>query len=349
MDAAKETELLSAVTDIGGDTDCILQMLRSVKEHHKEENTMDSNLAAALLSQNNRNCNNNLWDNPWIYFVWMAMFANRGCGGGLFGGGGDCGQAAQTQMLNSLGEIKAGLVGAEMQNNQLINEVGRIAQSMGYNKDFVTAAIAQNKDAICNCCSQLQMALCTNEKETLNRLYNMEVTALQNTNMLSSKIDQCCCQTNLNIERTGNNIERLIDRTSCNTDKEILGLGTAMNSQFAQSQFNNQLQTNTILAAVAAEGDKTRDLMRQQKFDEVVRERDLAYAQLSQNAQTNNLREYMDVKLAQIFGQPYSGCCGPQYSRVGCGCNIPSAINPNGSQAYPFYVNNTQTTGTATA
>lgn len=105
MDATKETELLSAVTDIGGDTDCILQMLRSVKEHHKEENTMDSNLAAALLSQNNRNCNNNLLDNPWIYFVWMAMFANRGCGGGLFGGGGDCGQAAQTQMLNSLGEI----------------------------------------------------------------------------------------------------------------------------------------------------------------------------------------------------------------------------------------------------
>lgn len=65
MDATKETELLSAVTDIGGDTDCILQMLRSVKEHHKEGNTMDSNLAAALLANNNRNCNN-LWDNPLI-------------------------------------------------------------------------------------------------------------------------------------------------------------------------------------------------------------------------------------------------------------------------------------------
>lgn len=349
MDAAKETELLSAVNDIGGDTDCILQMLRSVKEHHKEENTMDSNLAAALLSQNNRNCNNNLWDNPWIYFVWMAMFANRGCGGGLFGGGGDCGQAAQTQMLNSLGEIKAGLVGAEMQNNQLINEVGRIAQSMGYNKDFVTAAIAQNKDAICNCCSQLQMALCQNGHDTAMQLCNVGNMVQSGTAQVVQAIQNCCCQTNLNIERTGNNIERLIDRTSCNTDKEILGLGTAMNSQFAQVQFNNQLQTNSILAAVAAEGDKTRDLMRQQKFDEVVRERDLAYAQLSQNAQTNNLREYMDVKLAQIFGQPYSGCCGAQYARVGCGCNIPSAINPNGSQAYPFYVNNTQTTGTATA
>lgn len=66
MDATKETELLNTVNDIGGDTDCILQMLKSVKEHHKEENTMDSNLAAALLSQNNRNCNNNLWDNPLI-------------------------------------------------------------------------------------------------------------------------------------------------------------------------------------------------------------------------------------------------------------------------------------------
>ena len=192
------------------------------------------------------------------------------------------------------------------------------------------------------------MALCNNEKETLNRLYNMEVTALQNTNMLSSKIDQCCCNTNLNIERTGNSIERLIDRTSCNTDKEILGLGTSMNSQFAQLQFNNQLQTNSILAAVAAEGDKTRDLMRQQQYDAVVRERDLALAQLSQNAQTANLREYMDVKLAQVFGQPYG--CGytvNPYARV-CGCgNVPSAINPNGSQAYPFYVNNTQQTTAA--
>lgn len=266
------------------------------------------------------------------------MFANRGCGGGLFGGGGDCGQAAQTQMLNSLGEIKAGLTGAEIQNNQLINEVGRIAQSMGYNKDFVTAAIAQNKDAICNCCSQLQMALCQNGHDTAMQLCNVGNMVQSGTAQVVQAIQNCCCQTNLNIERTGNNIERLIDRTSC-------ALSNSMNSQFAQSQFNNQLQTNTILAAVAAEGDKTRDLMRQQKFDEVVRERDLAYAQLSQNAQTNNLREYMDTKLAQIFGQPY-GCCGVQYARSGCGCGYPSTQNPNGSQLYPFHV--TTTTGTTT-
>lgn len=335
MDATKETELLSTVNDIGGDTDCILQMLKSVKEHHKEENTMDSNLAAALLSQNNRN-NNGLWDNPWIYFVWMAMFANRGCGGGLFGGGGDCGQAAQTQMLNSLGEIKAGLVGAEMQNNQLINEVGRIAQSMGYNKDFVTAAIAQNKDAICNCCSQLQMALCQNGHETAMQLCNVGNMVQSGTAQVVQAIQNCCCQTNLNIERTGNTIS-----------KELCALGTSMNSQFSSLQFNNQLQANAVLAAIAADGDKTRDLMRQQKLDEVTRERDLALAQLSQNAQTANLRDYMDVKLAQVFGQPYG--CGYSvnaYSRT-CGCNTPSAVNPNGSQAYPFYVNNTQTTGTA--
>ena len=346
MDAAKETELLSAVTDIGGDTDCILQMLRSVKEHHKEENTMDSNLAAALLANQNNRYNNG-FDSPWMYLIWLAMFANRGCGG-LFGGG-DCGQGAAAVVSQELGNLKGILQGDSMTLQRLASDMASLGLNQNFNKDTLLTAIRNNTDQLCQCCSQLQMALCTNEKETLNRLYNMEVTALQNTNMLSSKIDQCCCQTNLNIERTGNNIERLIDRTSCNTDKEILGLGTAMNSQFAQVQFNNQLQTNSILAAVAAEGDKTRDLMRQQKFDEVVRERDLAYAQLSQNAQTNNLREYMDVKLAQIFGQPYSGCCGPQYSRVGCGCNIPSAINPNGSQAYPFYVNNTQTTGTATA
>ena len=233
-----------------------------------------------------------------------------------------------------------------MQNNQLINEVGRIAQSMGYNKDFVTAAIAQNKDAICNCCSQLQMALCQNGHDTAMQLCNVGNMVQSGTAQVVQAIQNCCCQTNLNIERTGNNIERLIDRTSCNTDKEILGLGTAMNSQFAQVQFNNQLQTNSILAAVAAEGDKTRDLMRQQKFDEVVRERDLAYAQLSQNAQTNNLREYMDVKLAQIFGAPYSHCCGTGYVYNGCGCNYPSAQNPNGSQLYPFHV--TTTTGTTT-
>ena len=80
MDATKETELLSAVTDIGGDTDCILQMLRSVKEHHKEENTMDSNLAAALLANQNNRYNND-FDSPWMYLIWLAMFANRGCGG----------------------------------------------------------------------------------------------------------------------------------------------------------------------------------------------------------------------------------------------------------------------------
>lgn len=68
MDATKEAELMNTVNDIGDDTDSILQMLRSVKEHHchKEDTNMDSNLAAALLSQNNRNCNNNLWDNPLI-------------------------------------------------------------------------------------------------------------------------------------------------------------------------------------------------------------------------------------------------------------------------------------------
>ena len=80
MDAAKETELLSTVNDIGGDTDCILQMLRSVKEHHKEENTMDSNLAAALLANQNNRYNNG-FDSPWMYLIWLAMFANRAAAG----------------------------------------------------------------------------------------------------------------------------------------------------------------------------------------------------------------------------------------------------------------------------
>ena len=114
MDATKEAEMLNTVTDIGEDTDSILQMLRSVKEHHnKEDMNMDSNLAAALLANNNRCNNNNLWDNPWIYFVWMAMFANRGCGNGLFGGG-DCGQSAATLINQELGNLKGLLQGDSM-------------------------------------------------------------------------------------------------------------------------------------------------------------------------------------------------------------------------------------------
>ena len=319
--------------DIGKDTDSIIEMLRGIK---KEDKSMNDAFGLAAL-MNNRNNTNGVWDNPLIYLIWLAMFANRGCGGGLFGGG-DCGQAAQTQMINSLGEIKAGLVGAEMQNNQLINEVGRIAQSMGYNKDFVTAAIAANKDAICNCCSQLQMALCQNGHDTAMQLCNIGNMVQSGTAQVVQAIQSCCCQTNLNIERMGNSIERLIGSTSCNTDKEILALGTAMNAQFANANFNNQLQSNTILSAISADGEKTRALIQQNRYDEVVRERDAALLQLSQNAQTNNLKEYV----AQLLG-----CRLGTSSTVTTCVNQPSALNPNGSQAYPYYVNNTQTTAAA--
>ncbi len=328
------TDMACELHDVRKDTDSIIEMLHGIKREDKSMN--DAFGLAALM--NNRN-NNGVWDNPLIYLIWLAMFAGRGCGGGLFGGGGDCGQAAQTEMLNSLGEVKAGLAGAEMQNNQLINEVGRIAQSMGYNKDFVTAAIAQNKDAICNYCSQLQTALCRNGYETAMQLCNVGNMVQSGTAQVVQAIQNCCCQTNLGIERTGNSIERLIDRTSCNTDKEILGLGTATNAQFANLNFNNQLQTNAVLSAIQADGEKTRALIQQNRFDEVVRERDAALLQLSQNAQTNNIRDYV----AQLLG----GRAGTPAGTASFGWTAqPSALNPNGSQAYPYYVNNTPTTTT---
>lgn len=270
------------------------------------------------------------------------MFANRGgCGGGgLFGGGGggDCGESAKNTIIQTLGDLKGMVQCDSMGLQNLANNMAQLGLNQNFNKDTILSAIRNNSDEICACCSTLQMALCNNEKETLNRLYNVEVSAMQNAQMLASKIDQCCCQTNLNIERSFNMVDKSILNQNaamaqgfCGVEKQILGqnamisnglsnLGYQTQNQFCELRFQNAQDKADIIQAAHADRDAILGWLTHDKIESLQEKLAAASAEIGRRDQS-----------AYIISQL-------QTANRGCGCGCYSSPCEPGMRFNPWYV-----------
>ena len=176
--------------DVSHDTDAIIKMLGG----HEKMESYDSGLIAGMLSKQgidpgvlallDRDRNNGMLGDNGLVLLFLIL---------LLGGGGGFGFGPKGQ---------AGLDAVSGVDRTVVNEANysRLLDAVGGNREAI-AGLAQTL----NCdVSAINTALCGLDKQ-LALSQGSIVNAIQSCCCnLQSKIDECCCRTNLNIER-GNN------------------------------------------------------------------------------------------------------------------------------------------------
>lgn len=170
----------------------------------------------AMAAAMNGGMNNGMWNNPFVYLVWM-MFAGRFFNNGSWYGVGN-GQGQQNvEMQNQLQAIRS-----QLQDNQ--------------NSNLIMDAIKGNATAIGQLASNL----------------NCDFNALQNAICcVKSAIEHVGGQVGFSAERVINavnmgdcNVIQALKDCCCATQKSILEIGY-------QNQLQNCQQTNTIMTGIS--------------------------------------------------------------------------------------------------
>ena len=118
---------------------------------------MDNGLSAAdvlALTNNNRNCyNDGMWDNPFVYLVWMWAFSAFGGGFGGFGRVGANGALTRAEMYDgfTMNNIERQIQGVQ---NGLCSGFYDLNTTNLQGFNGVKSAIAENRFAAQNCCCE---------------------------------------------------------------------------------------------------------------------------------------------------------------------------------------------------
>lgn len=114
---------------------------------------MDSNLSAADILAMTKNGDNDAWNNPFIYLVWLALLGN----GGILGGGG---RDAALQGTVTRSELFEGFNNQEV-NSQLHGITNGICDGFYTTNSSlkdgfygIQSALAENRFASQNCCCE---------------------------------------------------------------------------------------------------------------------------------------------------------------------------------------------------
>lgn len=147
-----------------------------------EGNTDNSALWASMLN------NGSQWmNNPWIYFVFLALFGRNG---GLFGNGNGVADASLAQQVQDnhntdllMSAIKGNSDAAASLANQLNCDVNSINSAINAFRSSSDLGMANLASTFQNCC-------CENKAETMKMGYENQIGNLQQTNSLLGRIDQ---------------------------------------------------------------------------------------------------------------------------------------------------------------
>ena len=183
------------IEDISHDTDAIIKMLGGKEKME----SYDSGLIAGMLSKQgidpgvlallDRDRNDGMLGDNGLVLLFLILLLGGGNGFGFGNRGGDVAGVDRT----------------------VVNEANysRLLDAVGGNREAI-AGLAQTL----NCdVSAIQTALCGLDKQ-LALSQGSIINAIQSCCCtLQSKIDECCCRTNLNIERGNNAIQQSIQET----------------------------------------------------------------------------------------------------------------------------------------
>lgn len=208
---------------------------------------------------------NNWMNNPFAYLIWIYALRNFGFGNGVADG---------------VGADRAGQVLNASQVDAVRETVGRILSDVQCGNangmrmlDQIANEARANGVAICD----VKGNICDAKTAVLSQLTNMQWQSSQEIASVVSAIKDCCCATGSKIDMLG-----------CGIEKEILAQTNALQNQFAIGREQNALQASQLANGISnlgfqlqtqdcqlkqliqAEGNATRQLMRDLHTEDII-------------------------------------------------------------------------------
>lgn len=190
--------------------------------------------AADIMALSNGNNNANMmWNNPWIYMVWMMMFRNG------FWGNNDTAQ-----------------------NNEVSRQVATLADTVNtnHNNDLAMAAIQGNSQALSNLASNLNVGVASlngaissirSSIDAVGAATGMGAERVVNSVILGNKdlaqqICSCCCENKQLVTTMGYEGQLRDQANTAAIQTRIDSLSNGIQTGFASTAYATQAQTNQL-------------------------------------------------------------------------------------------------------
>lgn len=167
---------------------------------------------------------NGMWNNPFMYLIWLAMFGygGNGCGGGgLFGRGGNCNNGAAESML--LQAINAGSATSQ-------RDIDRLASAMGCGQSEIRNGLNVINSSLCQIANSVGMSV----PQIVNAIQAGDCSII-------AKMQECCCENRLAICQQTN----ALTNGQSQLGFLIQGEGNATRALMTQQNYENQLRELT--------------------------------------------------------------------------------------------------------
>lgn len=191
--------------------------------------------AADIMALSNSNGNANMmWNNPWIYMVWMMMFRNG------FWGNND--NATQT--------------------NEVSRQVATLADTINtnHNNDLAMAAIQGNSQALSDLASNLNVGVATlggainairSSIDSVGAATGIGAERVVNSVILGNKdiaqqICSCCCENKQLVTTMGYEGQLRDQANTTAIQSQIAQLNNGIQTGFASTNYTTQAQTNQL-------------------------------------------------------------------------------------------------------
>lgn len=248
----------------------------------------------AMAAAMNGGMNNGMWNNPFVYLVWM-MFAGRFFNNGGWDGIGN-GQGQQNiEVQNQLQAIRSQM--QDNQNSNLIMDavkgnataIGQLASNLNCDFNTLQNAICCVKSAI----EQVGGQVGFSAERVINAVNMGDCNVIQ-------ALKDCCCTTQKSILEMGyqnqlqncqqtNTIMTGINGVNTGVERGFANLGNIVNQGFSQVGFQAQQDKCDIVNAINAAQQRTSDLLTTHWQSETERKLQDAKFEISQLRQNQYL------------------------------------------------------------
>lgn len=245
----------------------------------------------AMAAAMNGGMNNGMWNNPFVYLVWM-MFAGRFFNNGGWDGIGN-GQGQQNiEVQNQLQAIRSQM--QDNQNSNLIMDavkgnataIGQLSSNLNCDFNALQNAICCVKSAI----EQVGGQVGFSAERIINAVNMGDCNVIQ-------ALKDCCCATQKNILEMGyqnqlqncqqtNTIMTGISGVNTGVERGFANLGNIVNQGFSQVGFQAQQDKCDIVNAINAAQQRTSDLLTthwQSETERKLQDAKFEISQLKQN------------------------------------------------------------------
>lgn len=233
------------------------------------------------------NNNGNMWNNPFIYLVWMMMAGRNGWG--YDGNNADISRQLQTLQNDMADNHNSDLIMSAVKGSE--NATRELASNLNCDFNALNTAICGVRSAVQDVAGKIGI--------TGERVIN---SVLLGNKDLTSAIQNCCCTTQQNILKMGYENQLATQGQTSALMSRLDQLANGITQGFSATAYETQKQTCDIINNANANTQKLLDTMNAH-WQEDLKDR-LATARLELSQKNQN--EYL---VAQMKAQ------------AGCGCN----------------------------